>query len=108
MIVAIPSTAPDLNASLYSTFGRAAYLLFVDTDTNQYKAVDNSKAITSRSAGIAAAELVAKQGVDAVLTQKCGPNAFSVLNDANIDVVTGLSGNVRDAIEKYKSGNYKS
>lgn len=42
------------------------------------------------------------------MTGNIGPNAFETLKMAGIDVVTGVSGKVRDVIEKYKRGEYKA
>ncbi len=36
-----------------------------------------------------------------------GPNAFRTLNTAGILIFTGASGSIRQAIEKYKSGELK-
>ncbi|MBM3712632.1 MAG: dinitrogenase iron-molybdenum cofactor biosynthesis protein, partial [Actinobacteria bacterium] len=48
-----------------------------------------------------------KKGVGAVLSGNFGPNAFRVLQAANIKTYSGISGKVREAIEKYKSGLLK-
>ena len=50
--------------------------------------------------------MVAK-GVKAVLTGNIGPNAHQVLSAAGIEVLTGVSGVVKEAIENYKLGKYK-
>ena len=50
---------------------------------------------------------MAEKEVKAVLTGNVGPNAFQTLQAASVDVITGASGTVKEAIEKYKSGGLK-
>ena len=44
--------------------------------------------------------------VNVVLTGNVGPNAFKTLQAAQINVVTGISGAVKEVYEKYKSGGF--
>ena len=61
----------------------------------------------SGGAGIQAAQMVAKTGAEIVITGNMGPNAFETLSAAGIQVFTGASGSVNEAIEKYKKGELK-
>jgi len=74
----------------------------------QFEAVENSSAIASGGAGVAAAQMIAGKGVEAVLTGNCGPNAYQVLSAAGIKVITGVSGKVQDVVEGYKSGKFQA
>ena len=38
----------------------------------------------------------------------CGPKAFRTLAAAEVEVVTGAEGSVRDALEKFGSGGLKT
>jgi len=70
--------------------------------------LENSSAMAGGGAGISTAQTIASKGIEAVLTGNCGPNAYQVLSAAGIKVVTGVSGKVRDAIQNYKSGEFKA
>ena len=107
MKIAISAIGPDLDAEVDPRFGRCQYFVIVDPDTMQFESVENSSAMASGGAGIAAAQTVVNKGVEAVLTGNCGPNAYQVLSPAGIEVITGVSGKVRDAVQSYKSGNLK-
>ncbi len=104
MKIAMSATAASLDAEIDPRFGRCQYFLIVDPETMQFEALENSSAMAGGGAGISTAQNIAGKGVEAVLTGNCGPNAYQVLSAAGIKVVTGVSGKIQDAIEKYKLG----
>ncbi len=107
MKIAISVAGQTLDAEVDPRFGRCRYFIFVDPETMQFEAVENSSAMAAGGAGISAAQMVAGKGAQAVLTGNCGPNAYNVLSAAGIQVVTGVSGNARDAVQKYKEGEFQ-
>lgn len=108
MKIAVSATAPNLSAQVDPRFGRCRYFIIVETDSMGFEGIENSSAAAGGGAGIAAAQLVVGEEVEAVLTGNCGPNAFSVLEAAGIKVMTDASGNVREAVESYKAGKYNA
>ena len=108
MKVAITATGLTLDADIDPRFGRCQYFIIVDPETMQFEALENSGAMAGGGAGVSTAQTIASKGVEAVLTGNCGPNAYQVLSTAGINVVTGVSGKVRDAIQSYKSGKLKA
>ena len=58
--------------------------------------------------GIQSAQFVASKGAKAVLTGNVGPNAVSALSAAGVQLVTGLTGTVRQSVDDYKRGRLKS
>lgn len=104
MKVAVSATGPTLDAEVDPRFGRCQYLVFVDTDSMEFEAQENPNVAAGGGAGISTAQTVANNGVNAVLTGNVGPKASQVLEPAGIQVVTGVSGRIRDAIEAYKTG----
>ena len=108
MRIAISATDPRLDADVDPRFGRCQYFVVVDPDTLEFETLENTNQMASGGAGIASAQLVANKDVQAVLTGNCGPNAYQTLEAAGIEVITGVSGKVKDAIEAYKSGRFQA
>ena len=104
MKIAVTSTGPTLDDMMEARFGRCAYFLIVDLDTMEFEALENPNIALGGGAGIQSAQLMAEKGVSTVLTGNCGPNAFQTFGAANIQVIIGVSGQVRQAVEHYKSG----
>jgi len=107
MKICVTSQGDRLDSELDPRFGRCKYFLFVDKDTLEFEAIQNPNIDATGGAGIQSGQLVAGKGVDVVLTGNIGPNAFQTLKTAGVDVVAGLSGNIKVAIEKYKKGEIK-
>jgi len=108
MKIAITSTGPTLDSDVEARFGRCAYFLVVDTDTMQLEAIENPNIALGGGAGIQSAQLMSEKGVTTVLTGNCGPNAFNVFGQAGIQVIVGVSGPVRNAVEQFKAGAFSS
>ncbi len=109
MKVAISSSGSTLDAGIDPRFGRAANFIIYDTDTKDYKVVENSQNLHARQgAGIQAGQTVASSGAKAVLTGNCGPKAFSVLAQAGIQVYVKVTGTVQEAIDSLVAGDLES
>lgn len=107
MKICVTSDGNNLDSKVDPRFGRCQYFIIADTDTLAFEAVQNPNTEAMGGAGVQSGQLVASKSVKAVLTGNVGPNAFQTLQSAGIDVVTGISGPVKDAIEKYKKGELK-
>ena len=107
MKICVTSEGKTLDDRVDPRFGRCRFFIIVDTDTLDFEAVENGSAQFSGGAGIQSGQLMASKGVKAVLTGNVGPNAFQTLTAGGIKIYIGLSGNVREAVEKYKSGALK-
>jgi predicted Fe-Mo cluster-binding NifX family protein len=104
MKMCLSATADNLEAEIDPRLGRCAYLLIVDPETMQFKAIPNLASDAHGGAGIQAAQIIANLGVKIVITGNVGPNAFRALSASGIEVVTGVSGSVRQAISKFVNG----
>jgi predicted Fe-Mo cluster-binding NifX family protein/ferredoxin len=108
MKIAVTSTGPTIDDNVEARFGRCTYFLIIDTDTMQFEAIENPNIALGGGAGIQSAQLMLEKGVTAVLTGNCGPNAFNVFGQAGIQVIVGISGTVRAAVEQLKTGKFSS
>jgi predicted Fe-Mo cluster-binding NifX family protein/NAD-dependent dihydropyrimidine dehydrogenase PreA subunit len=108
MKIAVTSTGPELDDSVEARFGRCPYFLIIDTDTMQFEAIENPNIALGGGAGIQSAQLMSEKGVTAVLTGNCGPNAYNVFGQAGIQVIVGVGGPVRNAVEQFKTGALSS
>jgi len=108
MRIAVTATGPAPEDRVEARFGRCAYFLIVDTETMEFEAVENPNIALGGGAGIQSAQLMADKDVRTVLTGNCGPNAYQVFGAAGIQVVVGVSGVVRDAVEQFKAGGLTS
>ncbi len=76
MKVAASASGPDLESAIDPRFGRCQYLTIVDTDSMEFESMPNQAASAAGGAGMQAAQLVVQKGAKAVLTGRCGPNAY--------------------------------
>ncbi len=104
MKIAVSATAPGLDAEVDPRFGRCQHFVIVDPQSMQFEALDNSNAMAAGGAGISTAQMIASKEVEVVLTGNCGPNAYQTLSVAGIQVISGVSGKIKDAVEAYKTG----
>jgi len=103
--IAVTATGPSMDAPMDERFGRCPCFVIVDVDATVVDPVENPCATQGHGAGIQAAKIMSDRGVSVVLTGRCGPNAADTLAAAGIDVVTGCSGSVREALNAYRAGN---
>ena len=108
MKLCISSIGKKLTDTVDPRFGRCAYFLIGDSEGEDFKAIKNPGVGFARGAGISAAQVVASEKVEAVITGNIGPNAFVVLNQAGIKIYAGAFGMTgKDALLKFKKGKLK-
>lgn len=108
MKLCITAQGDNLEARIDPRFGRSEYFIFVDSETLEFEAIKNPNADAMGGAGIQSGQLVLEKQPDVLITgNNVGPNAFQILKTTNISIITGVSGTVKEAIEKYKKGELK-
>ncbi len=107
-LICVTSQGDNLDSDVDSRFGRCQYFIIVDTESMSFEALKNPNISGMGGVGVQSAQLIADRGVQAVLTGNVGPNAFQTLQAAGIEIVTGVEGVVREAVERYKEGGFKS
>jgi len=108
MKVAVTSQGQELSSEIDPRFGRAKWLIVVDTETGKYEAHDNTVNLNAaQGAGIQTGQNIANLDVDAVITGNVGPNAFRTLSAANVKIFLADKQTVRQAIDSFKAGKLK-
>lgn len=107
MKLCITAAGNTLSSPTDSAFGRAPWFVLIDTDSKAVEALANSSVNAVQGAGIAAAQLMADQGVEAILTGRLGPKAQAALAAAGIAMHEGLARcTVDEALQQFHAGQY--
>jgi predicted Fe-Mo cluster-binding NifX family protein len=108
MKVAVTSQGKELTSEVDQRFGRAKFLLVVDTETGDFAVHDNEVNLNAiQGAGIQTGQNIANLDVEAVITGNVGPNAFKTLNAADVKIFLAERNTVAEAVESFKAGNLK-
>ncbi|MHB1294865.1 MAG: NifB/NifX family molybdenum-iron cluster-binding protein [Anaerolineae bacterium] len=104
MKIVLSATGTSMGAQTSPIFGRAPYLVLVDTGTLECEGITNPAASAGGGAGIQAAQLVIGRGAQAVVSANVGPNAFQVFQAAGILVYACPAGTVEGAVRAFNDG----
>jgi predicted Fe-Mo cluster-binding NifX family protein len=106
--VAVTARGALLSSQVDLHFGRARYLLLVDTESGSFTVRDNSENLsTPHHAGMQGAGVLIGLGASVIITGHIGPKAFRTLQAGQASVYTVTSGSVKKAIEKLKAGELR-
>jgi predicted Fe-Mo cluster-binding NifX family protein len=106
MKIAVSSAGKDPDSEIDVRFGRCPYFLIVDIEGKKikgFKAIENTASAQAGGAGMTAAQIVADQNVEAVITANVGPRAFDVFGQLGITVYTA-QGKIKDAVKDFIDG----
>ena len=104
MKIAVSSTGRDPTSDVEAHFGRCPGFLVVDSKVGDYQFIENNALGSAHGAGIQTAQYLASMGVKVVIAGNVGPNAYSALTAAGVEVYTGVTGSVANAVHMYREG----
>jgi len=102
MKLAISISGKTLDSPFDARFGRATAFCIVDSVSGEWQAFDNPAISASGGAGVQAAQFVASQGVQAVISGAFGPNAYDTLAAADIEMYIAPRDQTQSAAEILK------
>lgn len=101
MKIAIPAEEKSMESNISESFGRTPYILLYNTVTKESEFLDNSAVVAQGGAGIRVAQVVADNGIKALITIRCGENAEKALSSAEVLIYKAIQGTVKQNIEKF-------
>ena len=105
MKVAVTSQGTNLDSQVDPRFGRAAYILIVDTETFEFEVLDNKENVNAlKGAGIQAASMISNKSAEVLLTGYCGLKAFMNKKKKKIRVANDIEGTIENAVRAFNEG----
>ena len=103
MKIVISATGRDVESNIDATFGRCSFFLVLDTKTKDVKVLMNTTKDIPDKIGVTAGEIVANQGIDAVITTDIGPKAFEAFGKYG-NKMYRAEGKINDAVQQLEEG----
>jgi len=105
MKVAVTAQGRELTSLVDTRFGRAKWIIVVETETGEFQVYDNTVNLNlAQGAGIQTGQNVGNLDVEAVITGNVGPNAFKTLAAAQVRVFLASGEPVETVIAAFKRG----
>ena len=102
MIIGIPTESSRKEVCV--SFGRAPLFMIYDTESKQQKFIENTGATAQGGAGLQSAQCILDQGVDTVLTVRCGENTAEVFEEVDIKIYKAEGIDLKQNIERFMEG----
>ncbi len=104
MKIAVTAQETGLDSPIDPRFGRAKCFVVFDAATGEHSVHDNEQNLNAaQGAGIQAAQKIAELEADVLLTGHVGPKAFRTLQAAEIVIYSGVTGTVREALDRWST-----
>lgn len=104
MKIAITASGNSIEHPFNPRFGRADHFILVDSETREWQALPNPAADARGGAGPQAVQFITRQGAQAIISGRYGPNAFSALEAANIRAYIASEGSVNEVLQQFLDG----
>lgn len=104
MKVAISATGKTIDNLLDMRFGRCEYFQIHDTENGEVKFIKNKGQLSGGGAGIAAAQQLIDEKVDVIITGSLGPNAYEIIEKAEIKAYKCGNISISSVLDKYNKG----
>ena len=101
MNILIAADGTTLDSAVAKRFGHAPYYLYVDADTGQVQAIENTDHDDETHAII---PQMIQQGADIFITGNIGPHAFELVKSLNRQVAVARNMSVADALKNLQDG----
>lgn len=106
MILIISAKSADYSSMPDERFGRAGWLIKVNTENGEWQGFPNSAASQAGGAGVTAAQFAIDHKADVVVSGDFGPNASRALKAAKVEMrlLTSETTTIEKTVELYKQG----
>lgn len=103
--IAVTAEGKELSSEVDVRFGRAKWLIVIDTETGDCEVHDNIVNLNAiQGAGIQTGQNISNLGVEAVITGNVGPNAFKTLSAAGVKIFLVQKQTVQESLDSFKAG----
>lgn len=103
MRIAVSAAGDHLESAVSHRLGTCACLLVVDSETFEFEPISNPSQPGQPGAGVQVVSLALRREARVILARYVSPQIAGTLRENGIQVVTGVEGTVREAVERYVS-----
>jgi len=103
MKLAISSHEGKFDTQFSSRFGRCESFVFIDTETGDWEPKPNPAAVARGGAGAQVVQFLSTNGVEATISGRYGPTAFTALDAAGIQAFVADSGTPEELLDKFQA-----
>jgi predicted Fe-Mo cluster-binding NifX family protein len=103
MKISLCAKEGNLDSMVDERFARTKYFIIYDTETKDFKVLENS-ADDAHGAGPKAIQMLADEGVSVIIAPSLGKNAQMAAEGANMKVVEQINSSVKNNIENFLKG----